>query len=76
MNQTDIPNSQYYLNCNAKRMVRLTFWEKSPYFNRKYRLIRSLFAYSIFKNIETLLGQGVVQIRPILVWSITSAVRV
>ena len=76
MNQTDIPNTQYYLNCNAKRMVGLTFLEKSPYFNRKYRLIRSLFAYSIFKNIETLLGQGVVQIRPILVWSITSAVRV
>ena len=49
--------------------------KKSPYFNRKYRLIRSLFAYSIFKNIETLLGQGVVQIRQNLVWSITSAVR-
>ena len=33
------------------------------------------FAYSIFKNIEILLGQGVVQIRPNLAWSIISAVR-
>ena len=76
VNQIDIPNSQHYLYCNAKRMVHLTFLEKSSYFNRKYRLIRSLFAYSFFKNIETLLGQRVVQVRPKLVWSITSAVRV
>ena len=40
MNQIDIPNYQYYLGCNAKRMVRLTFLEKSSYFSRKYRLIR------------------------------------
>ena len=50
--------------------------KKSSYFNLKYRLILSLFAYSIFKNIEALLDQGTVQIRPNLVWSITSAVRV
>ena len=28
MNQIDIPDFQYYLGCNAKRMVRLTFVEK------------------------------------------------
>ena len=28
MNQIDIPDYQYYLGCNAKRMVRLTFLEK------------------------------------------------
>ena len=29
VNQIDIPDYQYYLGCNAKRMVRLTFLEKS-----------------------------------------------
>ena len=52
------------------------FLEKSSYFNRKYRLIRLLFFYSILKNIEILLGQRVVQMRPNSVWIITSAVRV
>ena len=28
MNQIVIPDYQYYLSCNAKRMVRLTFIEK------------------------------------------------
>ena len=28
MNQNDIPNYQYYLGCNAKKTVRLTFLEK------------------------------------------------
>ena len=42
MNQIDIPDYPYYLGCNAKRMVRLTFLEKISYFNRKYRLIRLL----------------------------------
>ena len=28
LNQIDIPEYQYYLNCNAKRTVRLTFLEK------------------------------------------------
>ena len=40
MNQIDIPDYQYYLSCNAEGMVRLTFLEKSSYFNRKFRLIR------------------------------------
>ena len=40
VNQIDIPGYQYYLGCNAKRLVRLTFLEKSSLFNRKYRLIR------------------------------------
>ena len=29
VNQIGIPDYQYYLNCNAKRMVRLTFLEKN-----------------------------------------------
>ena len=28
MNQIDIPDYQYYLGCNAKKLVRLTFIEK------------------------------------------------
>ena len=28
VNQNDIPDYQYYLDCNAKRMVRLTVLEK------------------------------------------------
>ena len=40
MNQIDIPDYQYYLGCNAKRMVCQTFLEKSSSFKRKYRLIR------------------------------------
>ena len=48
MNQIDIPDYQYYLGCNAKRMVRLTFLEK----NRNSIENIDLFAYSIFKNIE------------------------
>ena len=51
-------------------MVRLTFREKSSYFNRKYRFIRLLFAYSIFKNIKILSGQDFVQIEPKVVWRI------
>ena len=35
-----------------------------------------LFAYSIFKNLEILLGQEVVQIESNLVWSIPSVGRV
>ena len=42
MNHIDIPDYTYYLGCNAKRMVRLTFLEKISYFNRKYRLNRLL----------------------------------
>ena len=40
MNQIDIPEYQYHLDCNAKGMVRVTFLEKSLYFIRKCRLIR------------------------------------
>ena len=35
-----------------------------------------LFAYFIFKNIEILSGQGVVQIKPNPVWSILGLLRV
>ena len=134
MNQIDIPDYQYHLGCDTKRMARLAFLEKkflfqseistfslilflkiekfrrvkelfksnqtryrvSPgyveskterifgkaclgknsYFNRKYRLIRLLFAYSIFKHIEITSGQGVVQIKPNSAWSIPSVFRV
>ena len=55
-------------------MVRATFLEKSSYFNRESRLIRLLFAYSIFKNIEILSGQGCVQIKPNSAWSIISVI--
>ena len=32
VNQIDIPDYQYYLGCNAKKMVRLTFLEKKSVF--------------------------------------------
>ena len=35
-----------------------------------------LFAYSIFKNIEILSGQGVIQIKPNSVWSIPCVFKV
>ena len=73
MNQIDIPDYQYYLGCNAKRMVLVSFPRK------KVRIsigIFDLFAYSIFKNIEILSGQGVVQIKPNSVWSIPWVCRV
>ena len=75
MNQIDIPDYQYYLSCNKKRMDRLTFPEKSSYSNRKYRLIRLLFGYSFFKKIEIFLGQGVVQFKSKLAWSISCLPR-
>ena len=56
-------------NCPRK------FSKKSSYFNRESRLIRLLFAYSFFKNIEILSGQGCVQIKPNSAWSITSVIR-
>ena len=40
VNRIDIPDYQYYLGCNAKRMVRLTVLEKGSYLNRKSRLFR------------------------------------
>ena len=40
MNQIDIPDYQYYLGCNAKRIVDLAFLEKISYLGRKYRVIR------------------------------------
>ena len=55
----------YYIPCDSCENS-----SESSYFNRKYRLIRLLFAYSIFKNIEILYDQGVVQIKPNSVWSI------
>ena len=60
VNQIDIPDCQYYLGCNAKRMVRLTFLEKKVSFSIGNF---DLFAHSIFKNIEISSGQGVVQIK-------------
>ena len=67
MNQFDIPDYQCYLDCNAKRMVRLTFLEKKVSFSY---VNFDLFAYSIFKNIEISSGQGVVQIDLNSVWRI------
>ena len=53
-----------------KRIFDIAGLEKSSFCNRKYRLVRLLYAYSFFKNIEVLSGQGVVQIEPNSVWSI------
>ena len=36
MNQIDIPDYQYYLGCNAKKIVRLTFLEKNKFFIREF----------------------------------------
>ena len=49
VNKIDIPDYQYYLGCNAKRMVRLTVLEKSSYLNRKSRLFR-LFFFQKYRN--------------------------
>ena len=70
MNQTRYGVSHVYLERKTKRIFGIVCLEKSSYFNRKYRLIRLLYNYSIFKNIEILSGQGVVQIEPNSVWSI------
>ena len=54
--------------------------EWSPNYHRKKVSFSigniDLFAYSILKNIEVSSGQGVVQIQPYSVWSITSVIRV
>ena len=60
VNQIDIPDYQYHLGCNTKRMARLAFLEKSSYFNRNLDFL----ACSIFKNREILSDQGVVQSKP------------
>ena len=60
VNQNDIPDYQYYLGCNEKRIVRLTFLKKVRISIGNI----DFFAYSIFKNIEILSGQGVVQSEP------------
>ena len=64
-----------YLERKTKRIFGIACLEKSLYFNRKYRLIRFLFAYSIFKNIEILPDQAVVQIEPNSVLSIPCVPR-
>ena len=53
-NQIDISDYHYYLGYNAKRMVRLTFLEKSSYFNRNYRLVRSFY----FKKYRNFIESG------------------
>ena len=70
MNQIDIPDYQYYLSCNAKRVVCLTFLENKFVFQSEFS------TYSIFKIIEVLSGQGVVQIKPNSVWRIPGVCRV
>ena len=76
MNQTG--NGLYHgqVESKTKRIFYITGLEKSSFFNRKFRLIRLLYAYSIFKNIEILSGQEVVQIEPNSEWSITFVPRV
>ena len=72
MNQNDIPDYQYFLGCNAKRVVRLTFLKKIRFSIGNI----DLFAYSFFKNIEISSAQGVVQIESDWVWSIPWILRV
>ena len=76
MNQIDIPDYQYYLGCYAKRMVCLTFLEKSQFFIRKFAIISFKLQLLNFKNRSFSSGQGVVQIEPILAWSIPCIYRV
>ena len=64
MNQTRYGVSRGRLEFKTESVFVIACLEKSSYFNRKYRLFRLLFAYSIFKNLEILSGQGVVQIKP------------
>ena len=49
VNQIDIPDYQYYLGCNAKRMVRLTFLEKKLVFQSEI-LTYSLILFSKLKK--------------------------
>ena len=51
MNQIGIPDYQYYSNCIAKKMVRLTFLEKKVVFQSEISTY-SLILFS--KNIEIL----------------------
>ena len=74
-NQTRYGVSHLYLERKRKKISVQLFLEKSSYFNRKFRLTRLSYAYSIFKNIENLSGQGVVQIEPNTVWSIPCVPR-
>ena len=76
MNQTRNGVSHGYLECKTERIFGIACLEKSSYSNRKYRLFRLLFAYFIFKNIELSSGQGVVQIKPNVEWSIPCVSKV
>ena len=49
VNQMDIPDYQYYLSCNAKSMVCLTFLEKSSFFNGNFCIVR-LFYFQKYRN--------------------------
>ena len=49
MNQFDIPDYQCYLDCNAKRMVRLIFLEKKLVFHTEI-LTYSLILFPKYRN--------------------------
>ena len=51
-NQTRYGVYHVYLERKTKRFFGAACLEKSSYFNRKYRLIRLLYAYSIFRKIQ------------------------
>ena len=74
-NQTRYGVFHVYLERKTKKVFGIACLEKSSYFNRKYRFIRLLYAYSIFKNIEVLSGQGVIQIEQNLIWTIPCVPR-
>ena len=61
VNQNDIPEYQSYLNCNAKRTVRLTFLEKKFVFQSEL----STYSLILFSKLWKFLSdQGVVQSEP------------
>ena len=76
LNQMWYGVSHVYLESKTERKFGIASLEKSSYFNRKYRFFRLFLAYFIFKNIELSSGQGVVQIKLNLVWSIPCVSRV
>ena len=76
MNQIWYGVSHVYLESKTERTFGIACLEKKLFLNRKYRFFRLLFAYFIFKSIELLSGQGVVQSEPKPVWSISWVPRV
>ena len=75
MNQIDIPDYQYHLDCNAKKNGPRNFPRKKFVFHTEmstYSLIIRLF---YFQKYRMLSGQEVVQIKPNSVWRIPCVIK-